>query len=72
MKPAMENNISVRVRNSYNVNAMGTLITDQRKSKLAVTTLVEKKHVTLIDIKSSAMLNMPGFMARVFNIFEEE
>lgn len=72
MKPAMEFNVPVRVRNSYNVSAIGTLITDQRKNGLAVTSLVEKSHVTLLDIKSSAMLNVPGFMAKVFNIFDEE
>ena len=72
MKPAMESNTPVRVRNSYNVNALGTLIVKERKNSLAVTSLVEKNHVTLVDIKSSAMLNVPGFMAKVFNIFDEE
>lgn len=72
MKPAMDYNIPVRVRNSYNVNAMGTLISDTRRNDLAVTSLVEKSHVTLVDIKSTAMLNVPGFMAKVFNIFDEE
>lgn len=72
MKPAMEYNIPVRVRNSYNIAAMGSLITNTRKNSLAVTSLVEKNHVTLVDIKSSEMLNVPGFMAKVFNIFDEE
>jgi len=68
----MEYNIPVRVRNSYNISAMGSLITNTRKNNLAVTSLVEKNHVTLVDIKASEMLNVPGFMAKVFNIFDEE
>jgi aspartate kinase len=72
MRPAWEYDIPVRVRNSYNPAALGTLIKADRKNDLPVTSLVEKKNVTLMDIVSTRMLNVPGFMAKVFQIFQDE
>lgn len=72
MRPAWEYNIPVRVRNSYNPAATGTVITSERKNNLPVTSLVEKKNVILLDIVSTRMLNVHGFMAKVFQVFQEE
>ena len=72
MRPAQEYNIPVRVRNSYNPAALGTLIKAERKNDLPVTSLVEKQNVTLMDIVSTRMLNVHGFMAKVFQIFQDE
>jgi aspartate kinase len=72
MRPAWEFDIPVRVRNSYNPSALGTLIKADRKNDLPVTSLVEKKAVTLVDIVSTRMLNVHGFMAKVFQVFQDE
>ena len=72
MRPAWDFDIPVRVRNSYNPAAIGTLIKATRKNDLPVTSLVEKKHVTLLDIVSTRMLNVHGFIAKVFQIFKDE
>jgi aspartate kinase len=71
MRPAWEHNIPVRVRNSYNPSAIGTLVQQDRKNNLPVTSLVEKDKVTLVDIISMRMVKTSGFMSQVFKIFKD-
>ncbi|KAK9271889.1 hypothetical protein L1049_002254 [Liquidambar formosana] len=72
MRPAREGDIPVRVKNSYNPNAPGTLITKARDmSKALLTSIVLKQNVTMLDIVSTRMLGQYGFLAKVFSIFEE-
>ncbi|XP_057982580.1 aspartokinase 2, chloroplastic-like isoform X2 [Malania oleifera] len=72
MRPAREGDIPVRVKNSYNPNAPGTLITRARDmSKAVLTSIVLKRNVTMLDIVSTRMLGQFGFLAKVFSIFED-
>ncbi|RCV28878.1 hypothetical protein SEVIR_5G444800v4 [Setaria viridis] len=72
MRPAREGDIPVRVKNSYNPKAPGTLITKQREmDKVVLTSIVLKSNVTMLDIVSTRMLGQFGFLARVFSIFED-
>ncbi|GFY99922.1 aspartate kinase 1 [Actinidia rufa] len=72
MRPAREGDIPVRVKNSYNPKAPGTLITKNRDmSKAVLTSIVLKQNVTMLDIVSTRMLGQFGFLARVFSIFED-
>ncbi|GMH06883.1 hypothetical protein Nepgr_008723 [Nepenthes gracilis] len=72
MRPAREGNIPVRVKNSYNPNAPGTLITKTRDmTKAVLTSIVVKRNVTMLDIVSTRMLGQYGFLAKVFSIFED-
>nr|ACL53049.1 unknown [Zea mays] len=72
MRPAREGDIPVRVKNSYNPKAPGTLITRQRDmDKVVLTSIVLKSNVTMLDIVSTRMLGQYGFLARVFAIFED-
>ncbi|KAK9276977.1 hypothetical protein L1049_006516 [Liquidambar formosana] len=72
MRPAREGDIPVRVKNSYNPNAPGTLITKTRDmSKAVLTSIVLKRNVTMLDIVSTRMLGQFGFLAKVFSIFED-
>ncbi|GAA0170865.1 amino acid kinase [Lithospermum erythrorhizon] len=72
MRPAREGNIPVRVKNSYNPEAPGTLITRSRDmSEAVLTSIVLKRNVTMLDIVSTRMLGQFGFLARVFAIFED-
>ncbi|XP_012067342.1 aspartokinase 2, chloroplastic isoform X2 [Jatropha curcas] len=72
MRPAREGDIPVRVKNSYNPNAPGTLITRARDMRKAVlTSIVLKRNVTMLDIVSTRMLGQFGFLAKVFSIFED-
>ncbi|GAU21298.1 hypothetical protein TSUD_287080 [Trifolium subterraneum] len=72
MRPARESDIPVRVKNSYNPKAPGTLITKERDmSKAVLTSIVLKRNVTMLDIVSTRMLGQYGFLAKVFSIFED-
>ncbi|KAE8717121.1 Aspartokinase 3 [Hibiscus syriacus] len=72
MRPAREGDIPVRVKNSYNPKAPGTLITSSRDmSKAGLTSIVLKRNVTMLDIVSTRMLGQFGFLAKVFSIFED-
>eukprot|EP01039_Chlorochromonas_danica_P006131 gene6131-6751_t len=71
MQPAIRSKIPVRVKNSYNPSAVGTLITASRdKEETLVTAITAKSQVQLIDLVSTRMLGQYGFLARVFEIFE--
>ncbi|AED91874.1 Aspartokinase 1 [Arabidopsis thaliana] len=72
MRPAREGEIPVRVKNSYNPKAPGTIITKTRDmTKSILTSIVLKRNVTMLDIASTRMLGQVGFLAKVFSIFEE-
>ncbi|KAF8056140.1 AK1 [Scenedesmus sp. PABB004] len=71
MQPAIRSKaMAVRVKNSYNRAAPGTLITKSRDMACSlVTSIVLKNNVTLVDIVSSRMLGQFGFLANVFDVF---
>ncbi|OEL32601.1 Aspartokinase 1, chloroplastic [Dichanthelium oligosanthes] len=72
MRPARDGDIPVRVKNSYNRHAPGTVITKARDmSKSILTSIVLKSNVTMLDIVSTRMLGQYGFLAKVFSIFED-
>nr|CAD1820421.1 unnamed protein product [Ananas comosus var. bracteatus] len=72
MRPAREGDIPVRVKNSYNPKAPGTVITKTRDmSKAVLTSIVLKSNITMLDIVSTRMLGQFGFLAKVFSIFED-
>ncbi|KAL8158508.1 hypothetical protein V2J09_000045, partial [Rumex salicifolius] len=72
MRPAREGDIPVRVKNSYNPKAPGTLITRSRDmDEVVLTSIVLKRNVTMLDIVSTRMLGNYGFLAKVFSVFNE-
>ncbi|KAF0906172.1 hypothetical protein E2562_009194 [Oryza meyeriana var. granulata] len=72
MRPAKGAGIPVRVKNSYNRRAPGTVITKTRDlSKSILTSIVLKSNITMLDIVSTRMLGQYGFLAKVFSIFED-
>lgn len=71
--PAMQRNIPVRVKNSYNPSHPGTIIVKQMEDDNKLLRVITcKRNVTLIDIVSTRMLGQYGFMSKVFQIFNEE
>lgn len=67
IKPAIEKNIPVRILNTFNVSAPGTLITNEEIESLKSVTY--KKNISVINICSLGMLNAHGFLARIFEAF---
>eukprot|EP00607_Mallomonas_marina_P010183 CAMPEP_0182421348 /NCGR_PEP_ID=MMETSP1167-20130531/6699_1 /TAXON_ID=2988 /ORGANISM="Mallomonas Sp, Strain CCMP3275" /LENGTH=493 /DNA_ID=CAMNT_0024598393 /DNA_START=119 /DNA_END=1600 /DNA_ORIENTATION=+ len=72
MQPAIRSAIPVRVKNSYNPSATGTVITGTRdKSKTLVTAITSVNNVQLVDLVSLRMVGQYGFLAKVFEAFEK-
>jgi aspartate kinase len=70
MVPCRKTGTLVRVKNSYNTFAPGSVIREKHTGPVApVRSLTSVKHVTLIDIVSTRMLGASGFLAHIFNQF---
>ena len=67
--PATLNNIPVRLLNTMQPEAHGTLIYNTRPTR-KIKAVAAKDNITAIKIKSSRMLLAYGFLRKVFEIFE--
>lgn len=67
--PAKLNNIPVRLLNTMQPDAKGTLIYNTRSSH-SIKAVAAKDNIIAIKIKSSRMLLAYGFLRKVFEIFE--
>ncbi|KAK9858857.1 hypothetical protein WJX84_007034 [Apatococcus fuscideae] len=73
MQPALQSRqLAVRVKNSYNRRAGGTVIVQKRDmQEVLMTSIVLKDNVTLLDVVSTRMLGQFGFLSTVFGIFAD-
>ena len=69
IQPAKLNNIPVRLLNTLDPNAKGTLIGNDSISN-PIKAVAAKDNITAIKIKSGRMLLVYGFLRKVFEIFE--
>jgi len=69
IKPARRKSIPVRLLNSLNPDATGTLISNNT-SRATIKAVAAKSGITAIKIRSSEMLQAPGFLHRIFHVFE--
>jgi len=67
IKPAIEKNIPVKILNTFNTSAKGTIITNEETESLKAVTF--KKNINIINICSVGMFNSHGFLAKIFDIF---
>ncbi|MFZ9044311.1 MAG: aspartate kinase [Cyclobacteriaceae bacterium] len=67
--PAQQQNVPVRIKNTMDPSAYGTLITSNQ-SPQAVKAIAAKDGITAIKIKSSRMTMAYGFLRKVFEVFE--
>ncbi|MDL2264800.1 aspartate kinase [Parabacteroides sp. OttesenSCG-928-G07] len=67
--PAKLNNIPVRLLNTIEPKAPGTLISNATEKGL-IKAVAAKENITAIKIKSGRMLLATGFLRKVFEIFE--
>ena len=68
--PAQQYNVPVRLLNTLQPNASGTLIKGDAGS-VGVKAVAAKDNITAIKIKSSRMLLAYGFLRKIFEIFEK-
>jgi len=71
MQPAVAADMPVRVKNSYNPTAPGTLITADWTAKGLVSAITSKSNVCVVDVTSTRMLGAYGFLATVFDSFKK-
>ncbi|MCD8166002.1 MAG: aspartate kinase [Bacteroides sp.] len=69
IQPAKYNNIPVRLLNTMDPSAPGTIISNETE-KGKIRAVAAKDNITAIKIKSSRMLLAHGFLRKVFEIFE--
>jgi aspartate kinase len=69
IQPAKAANIPVRLLNTMEPSAPGTLI-DNRNEPGRIAAVAAKDNITAIKIKSSRMLLAHGFLKKVFEVFE--
>ena len=67
--PAQQYNIPVKLLNTMEPEAKGTLIVEEAAS-VGVKAIAAKDGITAINIKSSRMLLAYGFLRKVFEVFE--
>jgi aspartate kinase len=68
--PAKMKGVPVRLKNTMDPDAYGTLIADQTTNK-EIKAIAAKDGITAIYIHSTRMLNAYGFLRRVFEVFEK-
>lgn len=69
--PAVATSIPVRILNSRRPEGRGTLISGTpRADDRPLAALACKRHITVIDLRSTRMLMAYGFLSRVFSAFE--
>ncbi|MCB0489583.1 MAG: aspartate kinase [Cyclobacteriaceae bacterium] len=67
--PAQKYKVPVRLKNTMDENAHGTIISDTSESG-EIKAIAAKDNITAIKIKSSRMLLAYGFLRRIFEVFE--
>ena len=70
IQPAVDKGIPVRILNTMDPTAQGTVITPARDGGAQVTSIASKSDITLVNIVSGRMLGQSGFMAKVFEAFK--
>ncbi len=71
INPAKMRDIPVRLKNTMEPSAAGTVISKNQSSSAEIKAIAAKDNVTAIYIHSTRMLNAYGFLRKVFEIFEK-
>jgi aspartate kinase len=73
IEPAMEKDIPVRVKNTFNPKNHGTLIVkEQKKITDAVKAVAVRNEVALLTVSGVGMIGVPGTAAKLFGVLAEE
>lgn len=68
--PARKYNVPVRLLDTMNPSALGTLISEEDTNQNQIVAIAAKDGITAIRILSSRMLMAYGFLRKVFEVFE--
>src|SRR5690606_22812641 len=70
VQPAKQKNIPVRLLNTMQPDAKGTIIQSETSGGPSIKAVAAKDGITAIKIKSGRMLLAYGFLRSVFEVFE--
>jgi aspartate kinase len=71
IKPAVDHDIPVRVCNTFEPDAIGTMVVARSgQTPNKIKSIAHKKNITILRITSARMLGSYGFMSAVFQVFE--
>ncbi len=68
--PAQQKNVPIRIKNTLDPAARGTLITSEKRPD-KIKAIAVKDRITAIKIKSTRMVNAYGFLRKIFEVFEK-
>lgn len=71
IQPCKEKGIDVRLKNTLEPKAEGTLITTMADNDKTYHAIAAKDNITVVRINSARMLMAYGFLRRVFEVFEK-
>ena len=71
IQPCKEAGINVRLKNSMEPQAEGTLISDAEDNAMDFHAIAAKDGITVVRIASARMLMAYGFLRKVFEVFEK-
>ena len=69
LEPVMDTKIPVRIRNAFNVDHRGTLISQNvtKSSQKTIKSISAIRHTALIDVSGGGMVGAPGTAAKIFD-----
>jgi aspartate kinase len=69
LEPVMDTKIPVRIRNAFNVDHQGTLISQNvtKSSQKTIKSISAIRHTALIDVSGGGMVGAPGTAAKIFD-----
>lgn len=68
MVPAIEKNIPLRIKNTFNPSHPGTLISgSSQTNRYSAKTVTSIDHLAVISIEGNGMIGVPGISARIFS-----
>jgi len=69
LEPVIETKIPIRIRNTFNLNHQGTVITQSpsKESQKIVKSVSAIRHTALIDVSGGGMVGAPGTAAKIFD-----
>src|SRR4029079_12091816 len=71
IKPAVDYKIPVRVCNTFEPDAVGTMVlAESGEVPNKIKSIAQKKNITILRITSARMLGSYGFMSALFQVFE--
>ena len=71
LEPAAEHHLPVRMRNTFNPDCAGTLITDGQPGGEIVRSILRLRNSALVTVAGAAMVGQPGTAARVFKVLAD-